>query len=357
MPQEDPSRTETATDKRRNKARQDGNVPKGQEVGKTLTVLAGIVGLWFWVGYISREMVKIFAWFMRETPFFNVNQESVYSLFMMTSQRIAVMVLPVIFFIALVAIVTMRAQVGPLWTTKVFQPKFGKFLNPIGGLKKFVLSTKTLINLAKTIGMAGAIAITLYVVIKDEMDEMLPLFYQPPEALAVFMLKLGAKIIIWALVPMLLIAVADLIYSRWDYEEQLKMTKDEVKDERKQAEGDPKVKAQQRQKMMEVSMRRMLEDVPKADVVVTNPTHYAVALRYDPLESPAPQVLAKGLDHMAEKIKAIARENNVPIRENKALAQALYKSVEVGDSIPEELYQAVASLLAQLQKFRGRRPQ
>jgi flagellar biosynthetic protein FlhB len=144
-------------------------------------------------------------------------------------------------------------------------------------------------------------------------------------------------------------------FTRWNYAENLKMTKDEVKDERRQAEGDPRIKAKQRQKMMEVMRQRMLADVPKADVIITNPTHIACALRYDPTVSPAPTLVAKGLDHLAEKIKEIAREHNIPIRENKPLARALYKSVEVGDTIPMELYQAVATILAQLDKFRRKR--
>jgi flagellar biosynthetic protein FlhB len=132
------------------------------------------------------------------------------------------------------------------------------------------------------------------------------------------------------------------------------MTKGEVKDEHKQAEGDPLIKSMQRQKMLKSMQKRMLESVPKADVVITNPTHLAIALRYNPLEAPSPVVLAKGANFMAEKIKDLAREHKIPLRENKPLAQALYKSVDVGEMIPEELYQAVAAVLAQLPKFRRR---
>jgi flagellar biosynthetic protein FlhB len=154
---------------------------------------------------------------------------------------------------------------------------------------------------------------------------------------------------------MIIIGLADLLYTRWDYEENIKMTKSEVKDERKQAEGDPAIKSKQRQKMMAVMMRRMMQDVPKADVVITNPTHLAIAIRYNALEAPAPLVLAKGAGAVAERIKEIAREHGVPVRENKPLARALYKVVEVGDTIPEEFYQAVAAILAQIYKSRPRR--
>ena len=218
-----------------------------------------------------------------------------------------------------------------------------------------LLDVGTLIRLGRSLLQAIVIGIAPYIVLKGEMDNIAPLFYQNAEGLAVYILETGAKMVIYALVPMLLIAAADLWYKKWDYIENLKMTKDEVKDERRQAEGDPQIKRKQRQKMMEVMARRMMQDVPKADVVITNPTHIAVALKYDALEAPAPICLAKGADRVAEKIKEIAREHGVPIRENVPLARALYKSVEVGETIPEELYKAVAAILAQLNKFKGRR--
>ena len=156
------------------------------------------------------------------------------------------------------------------------------------------------------------------------------------------------------MLPLIAIAIFDVWQSRYAYNESLKMTKDEVKDERKQSEGDPVIKNKQKQKMMEVMARRMLADVPKADVVVTNPTHIAVALSYNPSQAPAPVVLAKGVNRLAEKIKEVARENRVPIRENVPLARALYKSVEVGEMIPEDLYKAVAAVLASIWRLKPR---
>ena len=242
-----------------------------------------------------------------------------------------------------------------MWTTKVFKPKFDKVFNVLGGLKKFIINPQMFINLGKNILTAFAIGIAPYIVLSEEIHKVGPLFYTNAEGVAVYLLTTGSRMVVYALVPMLIIAIADTVYTRWNYEEQLKMTKDEIKDERKQAEGDPKVKAEQRKKMLKSMMLRMMQDVPKADVVVTNPTHVAIALQYDPLVAPAPLVLAKGLDNVAEKIKEIARENGVPIRENKPLARALYKSVEIGETIPEELFAATASILAQLDKFKRNR--
>ncbi len=355
MPQQDPSRTEKPTQKRINKARKQGNVGKSPEVSKTLVVLVGLVVLWFYVGYIGDYIKGLFRWFFTQGFHFDTNKQSVYQLFQFVSWEIAKMVLPVMLAVGFVAYVAVRTQVGPLWAPKVFNPNFAKFFNIAGGLKRMLLDVGTLIRLGRSLLQAIVIGIAPYIVLKGEMDNIAPLFYQNAEGLAVYILETGAKMVIYALVPMLLIAAADLWYKKWDYIENLKMTKDEVKDERRQAEGDPQIKRKQRQKMMEVMARRMMQDVPKADVVITNPTHIAVALKYDALEAPAPICLAKGADRVAEKIKEIAREHGVPIRENVPLARALYKSVEVGETIPEELYKAVAAILAQLNKFKGRR--
>ncbi len=351
---QDPSRTETATQKRRGKAREDGNVPRSQELSKATVVLGGLIGLWVYMKYMGNDLMEIFQWFFLYSTEFEASKQNVAHLMFLSAARMAKMILPVVLFVGLVAYVTVRLQVGSLWTTKVFEPKLDKILNPFAGLQKMLVDVNTLIRLGKSMLQAAAIGIAPYIVIKTEWANIVPLFYQNAHGLSAYILATGAKMVIYALIPMLLIAAADLWYTRWSYEENLKMTKDEIKDERKQAEGDPRIKQQQKQKMMRFMLRRMLKDVKKADVVITNPTHIAVALRYHALEAPAPVVLAKGLDHLAEKIKEAARENHVPIRENKPLAQALYKSVEIGEMIPAELFQAVASILAQLSKFKRR---
>jgi flagellar biosynthetic protein FlhB len=230
--------------------------------------------------------------------------------------------------------------------------QFGKMFNLLAGLKRLLASPQTLVRMGRSFLQAAVVAVAPYLVIKQEFSNLIPLFYAPVEGLAAFILGVGYKMACYAMTAMVLIAIADLWYTRWNYEEEIKMTKEEIKDERKQAEGDPRVKNEQRRRMLEFMAKRMLADVPKADVVVTNPTHLAVALRYNIVNAPAPVVLAKGADHLAEKIKEVAREHNIPIREDKPLAQALYKQVEIGEMIPEELYQAVAALLARLDKFK-----
>lgn len=348
----DPSKTEAATPKRRTKAREKGSVARSQELPKLTVLMAGLFTLRYSLDTIYAQLSEIFRIFLGNRLAFEGTTDDVTALMWSLSAKLAIMLLPILLIMAVVAYVTQRWQVGDLWHLKLFEPDFSNIINPLAGLKKLIINPRTLVQLAKQVAMAFAISLVPYLILKNKFTEFMPLFYQTTEAFAAFLLTNGFNMVLYTLGPMLVIAILDVWYTRWDYEENLKMTKEEIKDEHKQSLGDPHIKQQQKQKMMEVMQRRMLKDVPKADVVITNPTHIACALRYNPTESPAPMLLAKGADFMAEKIKEIAKEHNVPIRENKPLAQALYKSVEIGQVIPEDLYQAVASILAQLDKFR-----
>ncbi|BCS87400.1 flagellar biosynthesis protein FlhB [Pseudodesulfovibrio sediminis] len=352
--QEDPSKTEKATGKRRDKQRNDGNVAKGEEISKVMVLLAGVVSLRIFIGYYYEQFYEIYHWTFSEAINLQVDKNMAYTLFVWGLKKMAILTVPFMLVIAFVAWLTGRLQVGPLWTTKPLKPKFDKLTNIMGGLKKLMLSPDTLIKLAKSLLQALAVGIAPYIVIKQEMPNLLPLFHANVHGIIAFLLSSGYRMACYALVPMIIIAIVDLVYQRWNYEEQIKMTKDEVKDERKQAEGDPKVKQKQRAKMMEMMASRMFQDIPKADVVITNPTHFAIALQYDAMVAPAPRVLAKGVNRLAERIKEVAREHSIPIEQNAPLAQALYKQVEIGDTIPEELFQAVAAILAKLEKFKSR---
>lgn len=354
MAEHDPSRTEEATPKRRSKLRDEGNVAKSQELPKVIVLLAGLLAAKMCFGLLNTEMRDVFQVYLREAFRAEIGLSSVYGMMLDGSWRLAKMTLPILCLVALAALVVQRWQIGPVWAPKVFNPNFG-VLNPVSGLKKVMLSKETAVNLAKQIAIASAIAWPAYLVLKGEMDNMLTLFHQEAPGLAAYMLGAAEKMLWYALAPMLVLGLADLWYARWDFENNIKMTKGEIKDEVKQAEGDQTVKGKQRQKMFALLKSRPLEAVPKADVIITNPTHFAVALQYDPLVAPAPIVVAKGADHLALKIKEIAREHSVPIRENKPLARALYSDVEVGQAIPEELYKAVAGILAEIFKIKGRK--
>ncbi len=352
MPQKDPSKTEKATKKRREKQRKEGSVPKSDEFCKPITLLAALLTLRFLISYYHDQFVEIYEWTFQEAIHMQIDKSTAYSLFVWGVGKMAAIVLPLLLVLATVAFVTMRLQVGKLWTTKAMKPKFGKLFNLSKAFQKLFISQQSAINLGKSLGMAIAIGIAPYIVIRQEMHNLLPLFYANTYGVISYLLSVGYKMTLYALIPMLIIGIIHLWYTRWNYEEEIKMTKEEVKDEQKQAEGDPTVKAKQKQKMMAMMTSRMFQDIPKADVVVTNPTHFAVALQYDALVAPAPLVLAKGVNRVAERIKEVARENKIPIEANPPLARALYKQVEIGETIPEELFQAVAAILAKLDKFK-----
>jgi len=351
----DPEKTEKATPKRRNKVREEGNVPKSQEISKTVTVAAGTLGLYIYFTVIAEHSQELFRYFMLNAPTMNVSMENACAMLLMGIKEMAIMVLPVVLFIGLMSYLVTRKQVGKLWTTKIFKFKWSNF-NLVNGLKRMFFSPQTFIRLGKSAGLALIIGIVPFFFIRAEFPHFLDLYYTDAAGLGAYMLDAGFRMVLYTLIPMGVLALADLWYTFYDYEENIKMTKHEVKDERKQAEGDPIVKNKQRQNMLKFMQQRMMKEVPKADVVITNPTHYAVALRYDPTVCPAPLVVAKGLNRVAEKIKTIAREHRIPIRENRPLAQSLYKQVEIGQPIPEELYKAVAAVLAEIWRLQGKMP-
>ena len=347
----DPGRTEQATPKRLGKARNKGNVPRSQEVAKTMTILVGTIILYLWIGHMGTEMQVLMRQYFVHSFEFKVSNNNINTLFFSTAYFAAKLTLPVMLVIAVCVVLIIRIQVGKLWTTTPMKPDLKRF-NPISGLQRLVLSPHVLMRLGKSLLQALVIGVAPYMVIRKEWDQFINLYNTNAADLAAYILQTGGLMVVYALCPMIIIALVDLIYTRWKYQEDLKMTKSEVKDEARQSDGDPIIKGKQRQKMMQAMQRRMMQDVPKADVVITNPTHIAVALKYNSMEAPAPVVVAKGGDLIAERIKKIARENGVPVRENVPLARALYKSVEVGDMIPEDLYQAVATILASLNKFK-----
>lgn len=353
MSREDPSRTEKATPKRVKKAREEGSVARSQEVSKAVVLLVGVVALRYMGEYYMKNLNEVFGWFFTEALAQPLDPQSVYKMFVWSVLKMTMLALPVMVVIAIAAYVSIRLQVGKLWIFKFRWDRIN--FNIASALKQMMVSPEALVRLGRSLLQAAAVAIAPYIVIKQELPNLAPLFNQNVLGITSYMLLVSYKMICYALVPMILIAIADLWYTRYRYDDNLMMTKEEVKDERRQVEGDPEIKQKQQRKMYEVMARRLKTTVPKADVVITNPTHYAVALRYDLTEAPAPMVLAKGVDAMAKRIREIAIESDVPLHENPPLAQALYKQVEIGEVIPEEMYQAVAAVLAKLAKFKNRR--
>ena len=246
------------------------------------------------------------------------------------------------------------AQFGFLFTTESLTPKMSR-LSPINGLKR-LFSLRSLVELAKSVLKVVTVGTAAFILIRSELHVVPGLVLSSVVDILAFTGWVAFKICLGACGALIILAALDYAYQRWEHEKNLRMTKQEVKDEYKQTEGDPKVKARIRSIQLETARRRMMEAVPEADVVITNPTHLAVALRFDGTKMAAPCVVAKGAGHVAERIKQIAAEHGVPIVENRPLARTLIKTVDIGASIPAELYKAVAQILAYVYRLKGIRP-
>lgn len=351
-------KTEEPTAKRKTDTRNDGKVPKSKEMSSGVQLISLFLILKFWIGNMGENFMKLFDEFYGKMSDYTTywGGRIVSSDFKILFDGVYKELLKQLFPFFLIGVVT-SVMINMLQfkfkiTTKPLQPKFSK-LNPVSGMKK-LFSKEKIMELLKSAAKIILIMAVVYNTIKGDWIYLIK-FYQMPltqalELIGSIVINMGLKISMVFMV----IAFADLFYQRWKFHEDIKMTKQEVKDEYKNAEGDPQIKGKIKQKMREASQRRMMQNVPKADVVITNPTHYAVAIRYDANEGSAPIVLAKGADFLAQKIKEIARENNVEIVENKPLARMLYANVEVGQEVPPELYQSVAEVLALVYKMQGR---
>ncbi len=351
-------KTEPATAKKLENARKEGQVAKSKELGNAVALLALFVVLKIFIGSIGEKLMGGFNSIYAKIPDITGNSnrnftiQLLHNLIMDSLLNILLLMLPIFGIGVLVAFLVDLVQVKWKVTTKPMKPKFSK-LNPLSGFKR-IFSMRSLVELLKSVLI---IIIIVYVSYTELKDKFIYLFYlydiTIPESLVFIgnlILGLGLKIS----AIFLIVGFGDLAYQKHKFKEDQKMTKQEVKDEFKYSEGDPQVKGQIRQKMRQASQRRMMQSVPQADVVITNPTHFAVAIKYDPETASAPILLAKGEDYLAQKIKEAARENQIEIVENKPLARAIYFNVEIGAQIPPELYQAVAEVLAFVYKVKNK---
>lgn len=351
-------KTEPATEKKLSDARKEGQVAKSREIANGFGLLALFLVLRIWIGVIGTQLLGVFTDIygrISETVVFwrgYMPENDTNIVFREMLIQVVIIIAPILIIGFLVAFISDVAQVGWKPTAKPMQPKLSK-LNPISGFKK-IISINSLVELVKSIAKIGLIVYICYNYLRDKWMLLLLLYDMPLlqalQLLATTVTDLGIRI---AAVYMI-IAAADFIYQKVKFARDMRMTKQEIKDEYKQQEGDPQIKGKIRQRMREASMRRMMQDLPRADVVITNPTHYAVAIKYDPDVADAPLVIAKGEDYLAARIKEVARENHVEIVENKPLARMLYANVDVGQAVPPELYQAVAEVLAFVYHLQGK---
>jgi flagellar biosynthetic protein FlhB len=341
-------KTEKATPHKRREARKKGQVLKSAEVNTAVLTLVMFGALYVFGGSMMTNLrnMTIFTLTDRIPTAGDPTLNDLHLLVINALLSILTITLPLLLTAVLMGIAVNIIQIGFLFSAETIKPKFSK-INPIQGFKR-IFSMRSLVEMMKAvlkISIVGAVVYFEFVRNFEGFPGLVELSVPNAAAhLASVIFEMAFK----ATLALFAIGIADYFYQWWEYERNLKMTKHEVKQEYKMQEGDPQIKAKRRQKQREMSMMRMMQELPKADVVITNPTHYAVALRYKEEEAPTPIVIAKGKDFVAQKLKEKAKERGVDIVENKPVAQALYIACEIGDRIPEEMFAAVAEILARV---------
>ncbi len=339
-------KTEKATPKKVKEAREKGQVLQSRELNSALILIGAFASLSLLSAYIGNSFREFIIFIYEE--YMNLNYmftiKNMNKLVIITFFNIFKISLPIAFACLLIGVGTSYLQVGYLFTTKTLSFDLNK-LNPISGFKR-MFSINSFIELLKCFIKIFFIGYIIYKYTIKQLPIIFNTMGMDVNSIVDTLISITINIGYRAGMALLVLAVFDYFYQKYDHEKKLKMSKQEIKEEFKQTEGNPQIKSKIREKQRQIAMRRMMQDVPKADVIITNPTHYAIAIQYDAKNFQAPKVLAKGKDLIAQSIKKIASENDLPLVENKQLARTLYETVEIGDFIPQELYQAVAEILA-----------
>ncbi len=346
-------KTEKATPKRRKKARDEGQVAKSNELNTALTLFGGMLMMNFMMGVVFSNLQGMLKTTLSLEHGFYLNDDKIVALLAHYLLQIFFMVAPFLGVTAVIGALVSFLQVGAYFNLKLIMPKFNK-INPLKGFKN-LFSLRSFVEMLKALFKIVVIAFVAYIVIKGDLDS----FYTYPfiplaEVLSLFgnlLLRLGLTISL----VLLFLGVVDYIYQKYEFEKNIKMSKQDIKQEFKEMEGDPQLVGRRKERMRQLAMNRMIQAVPQADVIITNPTHIAVAIKYDIDSMEAPMVLAMGEDRIAEKIREVAKENKIEIVENKPLARTLYETAEIGQTIPVDLYQAVAEVLAFVYRLQNRK--
>ena len=336
-------KTEKATPKKRKDQRKEGNVLQSKEIGIAASVLGIFAAMRLLLGFISENIFSYTGSVFEELGSTYVTTDNIMTIWVDVITVFGITVGPVCLIAIFLGIIPTIAQTRGLFTMKALKPKFSR-LNPLSGIKK-LFSLQSIVGILKGLIEVIIISVVIYNEIRDRLPKFVMLIDTGVAAGVTYALVTIFDLVLLICIMLVFVAAADFLFQWWQFEKKLKMSKQEVKEEFKQMEGDPQIKSKIKQRQQQMATQRMMHDVPKADVVVRNPTHFAVALKYDQDKNNAPQVLAKGKDLIALRIVQIAEENDVMTIENPPLARLLYSMVDVGREIPAELYNAVAEVL------------
>ena len=344
-------KTEEATQQRREDFRKRGQVAQTKELASVLILFSAILCIWLLGNFALKQIYEVFTKSLGTFLVSSVHHGSWIAAFQFSIKKTALIVGPIFGVMFLMAFVSNVVQVGFLTNEEAMKFKPDR-LDPIQGLKR-IFSMKSLVEAGKAVFKFTLVGFVVYLIMRNEVHRIPHLAGYDVRQTFTFIGDVFFKLFGGVGFFMLILAGLDYLFQRYDLEQKMKMTKQEVKEEFKSREGDPLIKSRIKRVQRELANKRMMEDVPKADVIVTNPTHIAIALRYSS-EMIAPTVVAKGAGAVAEKIKEIAKENSVPIVENKPLARAMFKTIKIGQAIPRELYTAVAEVLSYIYKLKKR---
>lgn len=345
-------KTEKATPQRRQESKRKGQVAKSPEVPAALIMLGGFLLLYMMAGSMLEGLTNIYRIHFNQYISWEVNPQTIQTLF----EEVTFQTFKIMFPFAVIAVVFgilgNYVQIGTLFTTEPLLMKLER-INPIQGAKK-IFSLRSLVELVKSLMKIAIISTVALTVLWQGKDELFLLSQKSIGHSLTYLGGMTFQVGLAAAISLLVLSILDYMYQKYEFEKSIRMSKQDIKDEFKKSEGDPLIRSKIKERQRQMSMNRMIQDLPQADVLITNPTHFAIALKYDPETMEAPLVIAMGKDHLALKIKEKAKEFNIVTMENKPLARALYHQVDVGDYVPEELFQAVAEVLAYVYRLKGR---
>ncbi|MBA9024853.1 MULTISPECIES: flagellar biosynthesis protein FlhB [Bacillaceae] len=345
-------KTEKATPKKKQDSRKKGQVAKSQDVNTSINLLTIFLLLLFVGPYMFEKITRLLLEFFQHSLLLQVTEENAPLLLSEVLKEMGFILAPILVAALIAGVAANYMQIGFMFSTETIQLKLEK-LDPIKGFKR-IFSIRAIVELLKSMLKISVVGLVTFFVIWQRMDEIMTLSKKSIGNAMTTLADITVKVGIYASIALLVLSLLDYLYQKYDYEKNIRMSKQDIKDEYKNIEGDPLIKSKIKQKQREMAMQRMMQEVPNADVVITNPTHYAIALKYDDQKSDAPYVIAMGVDFVAQKIKYVAKENEVVMVENRPLARALYDQVEIGQAIPEEFFKVVAEILAFVYKTKGK---
>ncbi len=351
MAEDDQEKTEQATPKRQRDAREKGQVVVSREVSSALVLLGAMLAFYVAGTWMVQRIIEMMRHFFSGLGTISLRADSLQTMLLHLMIDFFLIVFPVMLAVLIVGIAANIMQVGFTISSEAMSPNFSK-LNPLQGIGR-LLSLRSVVDLVKSLLKVVLLGWLSYSLIRGEIQKMLLLMRMDIMDIWTFIGQTAFRISLYTGLAMIAIAALDYLFQWWQHQKDLRMSKQEIKEESKQTEGDPRIKSRIRSIQLEMSRRRMMQSVPGATVVITNPTHLAVALAYESKKMLAPKVVAKGAGFIAETIKDIAKSHSVPVVENKPLAQTLFKTVDIGAYIPFELYKAVAEILAYVYRLKG----